>query len=172
MSRADPRVGLLVGAVCGLVYVLVDAGPVGGAAAVLLRVLGVAGFVGVLLALRRAPTGGGPLPDQYGRGYRVVVAAEVVAGLVGAQVIGRLLDAPDAVLAWITLVVGVHFVGLALVWRTPSLHVVGGALTACGVAGLVLAAAGSGRAPVAVVAGVVPGAVLLLGSLAGARRTA
>lgn len=45
------------------------------------------------------------------------MAAEVAVYAVGLVVIRALLDTPRAPLAWVTVVVGVHFSGLAVVWR-------------------------------------------------------
>ena len=62
-----------------------------------------------------------------GRSYWLVVGAEVASAAVGIVVLS-LLDRPLGVLPWVSLVVGLHFVGLARVWHQPSLHVVGAAL--------------------------------------------
>ncbi len=66
-------------------------------------------------------------------------------------------------------VVGVHFVGLAVVWEQPFFRWLGAAIAACGAVGLVLAAAGSSDAAIAAVGGVLPGFVLLAAALAGPR---
>lgn len=164
----DQRLGLTIGSAFGLVFVLVNAGPLPSPWPLLLRVAGVVAFVGVQLVLWQAARR--PAHDRtYGgggftRGYWLVVAVEVVALVVGPQVLARVFDAPEAGVAWVSLVVGLHFTALAVVWREPSLHVLAAALTACGVAGLALAAAGAGEAPIAVVGGVVPGFVLLTGA--------
>jgi hypothetical protein len=94
----------------------------------------------------------------------------VVAFIAGTAVLRGPLDLPLAVLPWITFVVGVHFLGLAKVWSAPSLAWLGAGLAACGGAGLLAAVAGAGEAVVAVVAGVVPGLLLLGGSWWGAVR--
>ncbi|MFG2988763.1 hypothetical protein ACGFZK_05570 [Streptomyces sp. NPDC048257] len=163
----------LIGAVFGLVFVLANAGALPTAAAVALRVLAVAVFIGLFIALRRtrAPQpADGAAPKPFGRGYRLVVAAEVVAALAGAFVVNRVLHAPQATVAWISLVVGLHFFGLAAVWRMPPLRLLAAAMAACGAAGLVLAASGASLAVIATVAGIAPGA-LLLGSVWWTVRT-
>ncbi|MEU9796239.1 hypothetical protein AB0E27_37700 [Streptomyces sparsogenes] len=66
-----------------------------------------------------------------------------------------------ATVPWIALVVGLHFFGLAAVWRLAALAWLGAAMSACGAAGLALAACGSSAAAIAAVAGVAPGALLL-----------
>ncbi len=75
-----------------------------------------------------------------------------------------------AVLTWVTVVVGVHFVALARVSKEVSVTWLGWALTGCGVVGLVLAMIHRSSASIAVVAGTVPGAILLAGSFWGAGR--
>lgn len=166
-----PRLGITIGSAFGLVFVLVNAGELPAPWPVLLRAAGVVAFVGVLLALRAAaqrPMTGGGDAAGFSRGYWAVVAVEVVALIGGLQVIARVLDAPEAGVAWVSLVVGLHLFALAVVWREASLHVLAAALTVCGAAGLLLAAAGAGEAAIATVGGVVPGFVLLAGGLTAA----
>ncbi|MFG2710797.1 hypothetical protein ACGFX2_09525 [Streptomyces goshikiensis] len=163
------RTGRIIGASFGLAFIQVNAGALPVAAGIALRVLAAAAFVGLLVALRRTPAPA-PRPDavaaaapavHFGRGYRYVVAAEAAVGVAGIVVINNLLHAPRATVGWIALVVGLHFFGLAVVWRMPALHRLGAGLSACGAAGLVLAAAGAPQAALAAVAGVLPGALLL-----------
>ncbi|MGW7460172.1 hypothetical protein [Streptomyces sp. NPDC054797] len=162
------QTGRLIGAAFGLVFVLVNAGALSPALAVALRVLAIASFIALFIALRRARVpaaatdhADGTAPRTFDRGYRLVVAAEVLAALAGVLVVNHLLHAPQATGAWITFVVGLHFFGLAAVWRMPSLRLLAAAMSACGAAGLVLAACGSSPAVVAAVAGIAPGALLL-----------
>ncbi len=160
----------LVGGVFGLVFVEVNAGalpsPVGG----LLRALTGAVFLGLVVTLRRGgrPTGSGGA--RFGRGYWLVVALEAVAAVAGIVVINGVLHARQAVVGWIAFVVGVHFFGLAAVWRRPQLHRLAAAMTACGAAGLALAGCGAPAQAVATTAGVAPGALLLGSVFAGLRR--
>lgn len=162
------QIGRLIGAMFGLVFVLVNAGALPLAVSIPLRVLAIAAFIGLFIALRRVgvpqAAAGRTAPRTFGRGYRLVVATEVVAGLVGILVINGLLHAPHATVAWIALVVGLHFFGLAAVWRVASLRWLAAAMSACGAGGLILAACGSSLAVIAAVAGLAPGA-LLLGSV-------
>ncbi len=163
--------GLLIGATFGLVYVLVNAGALPGPVALVLRVLAAVTYAGlVVVVLRRgrpsgSPGGGGV---RFSRGYWVVVGAEVAAFVVGNVVLSSPLERPQAVLPWVTTVVGVHFLVLATVWRAASIAWQGAALTACGVVALVLAFSSAGPAVIATVAGVVPGFLLLAGSWSGA----
>lgn len=161
------RLGLVIGATFGLIYVEVNAGAVPSPVGPLLRVLGVIAFVGVLVALRRArmaQTGDGAFRGGFGRGYWLVVAAEVAAGVAGIALLNGLLDLPRAVLPWISFVVGVHFFGLAKVWRQSSLGWLGAGIAVLGALGLVFASAGASDVTIASMAGVCPGALLLTGS--------
>lgn len=168
------RLGLLIGAVFGTIYVVVNAGALGAPIGPLLQVVGVVALVGLLVFMFRSrPEPTAAAADNavgFSRWYWVVVAAEVVAFFAGAAVLRGPLDLPLAVLPWITFVVGVHFLGLAKVWSAPSLVWLGAGLAACGVLGLLVAVTGAGEAVVAVVAGVVPGLLLLGGSWWGAIR--
>lgn len=174
------RTGSLIGAVFGLIYVLVNAGPLPPAAGLTLRIIGAAAFAAVLVALLRgrqahthdrgvavtdSPSGN----EGFGRAYWLVVAAEVVALAAGLAVLNGPLDAPQAAVGWVSFVVGVHFFALAVVFGEPLFHRIGAAITACGIAGLALSAAGASDAPIAVVSGILPGAILLAFAWRGAR---
>ena len=168
------RLGLLIGAVFGTIYVVVNAGALGAPAGPLLQVVGVAALVGLLVVMFRSrpapPAAAAGNAVGFGRWYWVVVAAEVVAFFAGTAVLRGPLALPLAILPWITFVVGVHFLGLAKVWSAPSLMWLGAGLAACGVIGLLVAVIGAGEAVVAVIAGVAPGLLLLGGSWWGAVR--
>ncbi|MBT2482864.1 hypothetical protein [Streptomyces sp. ISL-94] len=160
------QTGWLIGAIFGLAFIQVNAGALPQAVGIPLRVLAIAAFIRLFIALRRARTatataGEGRAPRTFGRGYLLVVAAEVVAGLAGLVLINRVLHTPDATVGWIALVVGLHFFGLAAVWHMPSLRWLAAAMSTCGAAGLALAASGSPTAVIATVAGITPGALLL-----------
>lgn len=172
------KLGSLIGAVFGLVFVYVNTGSLPTGATITLRVLAVAAFLAVLYAVRRPPrivSGApvtAPLPATVGfsRSYWVVVAAEVIAIWAGLALLNGPLDAPDAAVAWIAAVVGAHFFALAVVWRQRLFHWLGAAIAACGAAGLVLAAAGADRAAIDVVGGVLPGVALFAFALYGSTR--
>jgi hypothetical protein len=158
------RIARLIGAGFGLVYVLVNAGALGSPLDAVLRVgavLSVAALLGVLL--RGGPGPAGERPPVFGRGYALVVLAEVAAVVGGSLALGA-LGLPGARFPWLTFVVGVHFVLLARVWRERSIGWVGGALAVCGALGLGAALAGAPPAAVTVLAGVLPGVLLLAGS--------
>ncbi len=167
------KLGSVIGAAFGLVFVVVNTGSLPTAPAALLRGLAVVAFVAVLIAaLRRSGPGGtrAPAGGGFGRGYWLVVAAEVVAIWGGLALLNGPLATPQAAVPWIASVVGAHFVALAVVWRNPLFHWLGAALLACGVAGLVLAARDADRAAIELVGGVLPGVILLAVGLWGSTR--
>lgn len=169
------RIGSLIAAAFGLIYVLVNAGPLPAAWTLTLRVLAAVAFGAVLVAALRvgvpARGRGGQEQRVFGRGYWLVVAAEFIALYLGTRVLSGPLDAPEAGVAWVSLVVGVHFLALAVVFGQRFFHWLGGVIAACGVIGLVLAATGAVDATIALVGGVLPGAVLLGFGWWGVHRT-
>lgn len=170
------KLGSLVGAVGGLVFVLANAGALPGPWPLVLQVTGIVAFALVVAAVLRAPViGGGVEPSQRQlRDYGFTVLAEVVAILAGTRILVGVLDLPTATLPWVATVVGLHFLVFARIFREPVFWWLGGAVTGCGVAGLALAAASAPEATVSTVGGVVPGAVLLASvgwsAAAGSRR--
>ncbi len=170
VSATRARMLRLIGGVFGLVYVVVNAGSLPSTVAAALRVLAIAAFAGLVIATRRAVVE--PKSDQsqgmaFSRPFWVVAAFESATIVGGWAVVSLALHAPHAVVAWVSVVVGVHFFALARVWRQSFYVWLGGAITACGVAGLVATMAGASDAAIAVVGGIVPGALLLA---AGYRR--
>lgn len=169
--------GFLIGAGFGLAFVLANAGPpVPPPVGVVLRVLAVAALVGIvvvfgMLSRRPAPAaeaaGTGPAPlFRFGPFYGIVVLIEVALIFGGIQVL-RLLEAPWQVnVAWIALVVGLHFLPLAWYWRMRE--ILGAALyiSALGAAGLVMAGLGAVEW-IPFVSGTVTGLGMLAGILAG-----
>ncbi|MDT0304409.1 hypothetical protein [Streptomonospora wellingtoniae] len=167
--------GILIGCVFGAVFVFVNAGaPMGPGLVVLARAaavlaLATAAVLAVLAARKaagRAPDAPGAdsadgRPAMFNRRYAAVVAAEV-ALLFGGFPALRALGAPvEANVAWIAVIVGLHFVALAAVWRELSVLVPGAGLTVLGAAGFALV--GLSHTPlVPIVSGVLSGAVLLL----------
>ena len=169
MRRLDPAtVELLpsiIGLVFGLVFVLANRPfpPVWAAVALVVGLLLAALDVALLVAYARAPRrapGGTPTVRFDGR-YRVVVAVEVVALFGGLFVINGLLGRPDLGVSWVAIVVGVHFLGLG-VGQAGAIVVLGAALTALGVLGMLLGLLTGSAAAVAAVAGVGSGIVLLV----------
>lgn len=168
---APRKLGLLIGSVLGLVFVLVNSGTLPTAIGTVARVLGTVAFLLILVALRRpsrSTAAARPGSGGFGAGYWFVVALEVVAIVVGVRVLGGPLDTPDAGVSWVSLVVGLHFVALAVVWTEPVFHWLGGSMAICGVLGLTLAFAGAPQSAVGGFGGVLPGALLLAFALWGA----
>jgi len=164
----------LIGAVFGLVYVLVNAGKLPDVPATVLRIAAILAFVAVYLAIRKVPADEDddePAGPGFGRRYWLIVIAEIAAIFIGLAVIAGPVHHEQASVAWISLVVGLHFFALARLWEQPAFHVLGGLLTGCGLVGLVLALAGAGDAVVASVGGIIPGVVLLGAGWLGARAT-
>lgn len=166
------KLGSVIGSVFGLVFVLVNTGSLPTLSAMLLRVLGIAAFVAVVVASRRPDpvTRPGPEGSGFGRGYWFVVALEVVAIFAGLALLNGPLDMPKAGVAWVAVVVGAHFFGLAAVWHRALFSWLGAPMLLCGVVGLVLAAAGARQAAVDLVGGVLPGFLLLGFGLWGSTR--
>jgi hypothetical protein len=97
-----------------------------------------------------------------------VVAIEAAALTGGVRLLAGPLNMPQAGVAWVATVVGVHFFALARVWRLRLFDVLGIGLTACGVIGLVLAIVRADPLWIDLVAGVLSGAILLGFGLWGA----
>jgi len=165
----------MIAAAFGLIYVVVNAGPLPTGWTLTLRVLAVVAFVVVLAAVfgSGVASGDGTAREQrvFGRGYWSVVGAEFVALFLGARVLSGPLHAPQAGVAWVSTVVGVHFFALAAFFGERFYYWVGGVITVCGVVGLLLAVAGAEEPTIALVSGVLPGAVLLGFGWWGAHRT-
>jgi hypothetical protein len=168
---SGPRLGSLVSAVAGLVFVLLNAGRFDGPVGVVLRLLGVAVFAVVTwyAVLRRSAgrPGPGPAPGAL-RTYLICVAGEVVAIPLGAQLLSRVLDQPQLTPAWVVLVVGVHFLPFARAFRAPPFRTLGLTLIGLALLGGVLALTVT---PLAVPgAAVAAGFVLLAFAALGATR--
>jgi hypothetical protein len=153
---------IIIGGIFGFIYVMSSAAALPSPAAQALRAIAIVAFVGLFLAIHRIGH-----PDEsatkgrFGRGYWTVVAAEAIALLTGAFVLTGPLDAGDAVIAWVSVVVGVHFVALAAVGHQPFYNALGVAITICGVAALAAAALGASTTVIAGIGGVAPGFLLL-----------
>lgn len=162
--------GLLVGAIFGTVFVVVNAqSPLNSVTVTLLRVaacLAAAGVVAMWFVTVRKQRGAaeGPQRRMYGRGYLIIVAAEAILLFGGIRVLTAWGSPEQANVAWVAFVVGVHFVALAPVWKDWGIAVPGVVLTLLGVAGLALAWT-SAVAWVPFVSGVLSGLVLLTGSV-------
>lgn len=173
------RTGSLVAATFGLVYVIVNSAELSEPVTNSLRVLAVVVFAAVVVASARGRSPGATAsstdrarPTPYRRAFWGVVAAEAATLWGGLLVLNRFLDLPDAGVGWVSIVVGVHFFALAVVFDQTFFHLLGVTITACGAVALVLAVTGWGPAQAAaVVGGVAPGAVLLTAGWWGVRRS-
>jgi hypothetical protein len=170
------RLGSIIGATFGLIYVLINAGQLPSAIRLPLRATGVVAFLAVLAAVCRirgvSATDGAMAgrPGGFGRTYWLVVAAEAAALWAGLAVLNGPLHAPDAGVAWVSTVVGAHFFAIAAVFGQRFFHVLGAGIMACGVIGLLLVAGGARVQLVATIGGIVPGALLLASGWWGAHR--
>jgi hypothetical protein len=171
-ARLDPqRLGSLIAAVFGLVYVMANSGPLPQGVALTLQVVAVLVFLALVVAIVRRRSFA--LPDEsarggFKRGYWAVVGTEVVAIAAGIALLNGPLGAPYVSVAWISLVVGLHFFALARVWHEPLFGCLGGPIALCGLVGLAAAAFGASAALIAVAAGMVPAALLFAFSALGA----
>jgi hypothetical protein len=159
------RLGSLIGGIFGLIYVEANASSLPGPWAAVLEIAAAVAAAGlaVLLVLARGPR---PAPGTaagaaFRGSYWLVVAGEAAAILAGAAILNGPAGLSRAVVAWVSVVVGVHFIVLAVMWRFPLFRYVGAGITLCGVAGLTAAADGAATAVVAGTGGVLPGFVLL-----------
>ena len=173
--------GALVGGLFGCVFLLVNARtPLGPAAADAFRALGVAGLLALIAGRQRvarrtrptAPADGDRAIGLFGRRWRMIVAAEIAALAAGFAVIAAIGAPSETYLPWTVVVVGAHFVAFDLfgVWEGTIIRA-GAALMLLGIAGLVLAAA-SETDWIPLISGVLPGVVILGGSLAAMRGAA
>ncbi|WP_211264024.1 hypothetical protein [Streptosporangium amethystogenes] len=160
--------GLMVGAVFGAVFVVVNAqSPLDAVIVNFLRVAACLGAVSVIAmwfaTVRKERSVAGPRRNMFGRGYLVVVAAEAILLFGGLRVLAAWGRPEQANVAWVAFVVGVHFIALAPVWKDWGIAVPGVVLTLLGAAGLVLASTAA-VAWVPFVSGVLSGVVLLFGA--------
>jgi len=159
--------GAAVGITFGTVFVLVNSGGVPVPWPLVIRVVGllVAALlvVGLVLAVRRGSSvGPAPMSGFVDQRYWLIVALEAVALFGGLAVLNGALHGKAVSVAWVALIVGVHFFGLARIWRMPLYHWLGTAMTVLGLAGFLIYALGGSAEIVGLVAGVGSGAALYL----------
>jgi hypothetical protein len=169
-SKSGRRpVGLVVGSTVaitfGTVFVLVNSAGLPAPWPVVVRVLGllVAALliVGLVLVVRRgSPETPTPGSDFVDRRYWLIVALEAAALFGGLAVVNGVLHRTAVSVAWVALVVGVHFFGLAMIWHIPLYHWLGAAMTVLGLAGFLIYGLGGSAVMVALVAGVGSGTAL------------
>jgi hypothetical protein len=167
------KVGALVGAVGGLLFVLLNANVLPSPWSAVVVVVGVLLFVLIVRLVLRTP----PDPAAYRPVERqmqalwITIGLEVVALVGGAFVLVTVLDAPAAALPWISLVLGVHWLVFYRVFVQDVFLWLGWLVGMCGVVGLMaaLAKVGAEQAPT-VVGGLLPGAIMLGAVALDARR--
>ena len=168
------KIGSVIAAVFGLIYVLVNAGPLPAAWRLTLRVLAAIAFVAVLVAIFRSNR---PSRERMAKNGECSVAgigswwppsSLRCTSACACSAVHSMPPRPG----WpgVSLVAGVHFFVLAVVFGQRFLQWLGAVITACGVAGLVLAATGAAEATIALIGGVLPGAILLGFGWWGAHR--
>jgi hypothetical protein len=159
----------VIGGVGGAVYVLVNAAALGAAASTVLRVAAVAALAVILGRAWSLRDTHGPASARrgFGRGYWLIVVLEVVLIFGGRTVIAGPLHAPDAVVAWLSLIVGVHFFAFVALWHKPLYAWLGTVITASAIVAFVLVGAAASAAAVAVFSAIIPGVALLAFGLYG-----
>lgn len=169
---AGEAIGSLIAIVFGLVFVVVNSGEQAAPWPLVVRVAGVVVAVAlVMLLLRRGKPEGGAGTTFFDRGrFRWIVFAEVVALFAGLYVINGVLGHGEAGVAWIALVVGVHFVAMGRAFRLTRFRALGGTMTVLGLAGFALAFANAGAAAIGLVAGVLSGVALFAVAFYTVRR--
>ncbi|WP_017579184.1 hypothetical protein [Nocardiopsis valliformis] len=166
--------GFFVASVFGLAFVLINSGPpLPSGVSMGVRGLAVAAAVAIVglavLGMRKESrteagdaSAGAP---RFGAFFGMVTTIEVLLIIGGAQTISRLDSIPDqAGVAWVALVVGLHFFPLAWHWKQPEILTVAWYGTVLGGIGLLMALLGHPDW-VPLVSGVVTGAGFLLGPL-------
>jgi hypothetical protein len=161
-------IGSIIGAIGGLVFVLVNAGAIPGT--VYWEVAAVAAFLAIAyFVVLRGPRVHQPAPSRSAlRTYGICVAAMVVAIPLGASLITNVLDKPDAVPIWVVFVVGVHFLPFARAFHLPVFRWLAVALMLVAALGTTLLLV-SDDAAAAGWTGVIAGFVLLFFSAVGPR---
>jgi len=110
------RLGSMIGATFGLIYLLINAGALPSAAMLPVRAAGAAAFLTVLVAVCRSRARGhatGVPSSGFGRPFWLVVTGEAAALAAGLALLNGPLHAPDGGVAWVSTVVGAHFFALA-----------------------------------------------------------
>ena len=173
-GMTDLEIRIWVGVSFGLAYVFVNAGRIGPPFGDALQVLAVVAVVGLAVLTRRTRNLAlaTEAPGRFDRAYWKVVAVEAAATVLGVAALSGPVGAPEAGVAWVSTVVGVHFVVLAQLWSSAFTRRLGGAIVACGIAGGVLAVTGGSPASIAWIAGEAPGVLLLASAYAPLVRTA
>jgi hypothetical protein len=168
-TGGQPSAGFVVGSVVaiafGTVFVLVNSGGLAAPWPLAIRVIGllVAALlvVGLVLVVGRGPSVAPAPPSGFvDRRYWLIVALEAGALFGGLAMVNGVLHRTAVSVAWVALVVGVHFFGLARIWHMPLYHWLAAAMTILGLAGFLTYALGGSAGMVGLVAGVGSGTAL------------
>jgi len=157
--------GGLIGTIFGLIFIETNSGGLPGPWSVIIRIVG--GVVGIALFVRLIrqrrvdePNSGPGGMDFSGRRYWIIVAIEVAAFVAGLLVFLLVPGLSKVVVAWIALVVGVHFFGLGASFKISRFHTLGIVLSLLGIAGFVMAGLGASTQAIGLVSGVCSGLAL------------
>ncbi len=158
-------VGSVVAIAFGTVFVLVNSGGLPAPWPLVIRVIGLlvaALLVGGLVLVVHGGSSAAPAPASgfVDRHYWLIVALEAGALFGGLAVVNGVLHRTAVSVAWVALVVGVHFFGLARIWHMPLYHWLAAAMTILGLAGLLIYALGGPAGMIGLVAGVGSGTAL------------
>jgi hypothetical protein len=157
-------VGSVVAITFGTVFVLVNSGGVPAPWPLVIRVIGllVAALLvtGLVLVARRGSSVTPAPASDFDHRYWLIVALEAGALFGGLAVINGVLHGKAVSVAWVALVVGVHFFGLARIWRMPLYYWLGAAVTILSLAGFLIYALGGSAPIVGLVSGVGSGTAL------------
>ena len=157
--------GSMVAITFGTVFVLVNSGGVAAPWSLVIRVVGLLVAALLVIGLVLAVRGGSSAPPAPVSGfadhrYWLIVALEAGALFGGLAVVNGVLHDAAVSVAWVALVVGVHFFGLARIWRMPLYYWLGAAMAILSLAGFLIYALDGSAAMVGLVAGVGSGAAL------------
>jgi hypothetical protein len=158
--------GSLIGTGFGLVFIEANSGHLPTVAALTVRIGGavIAVALVMLIAVAGRPLPAGA-PEEVRTGftdrrYLSIVTLEVAALVAGLAVINQVLHRGEAAVAWVALVVGIHFFALAHAWRLPGFHALGAVMTLLGITGFVTDASGGTAALITLVSGIGSGLAL------------
>ena len=161
------RVGALIGAVGGVLFVVLNAWPLGEPWANVAIGIGVAWFLWDLRAILRVPEDPDAVrPDaRQMQAFWIVVVLEVILIIGGTQLAIRVLDIPAASLPWVATVLGVHWLVFRMVFQQDVFLWLGCFTLSCGVVGLMVALTGVAGSDVlaatAIASGLIVGAFML-----------
>lgn len=170
---AGLAIGSLIATAFGLAFIEVNSGGRPGSWPLGIRIAGAVVGIGLFISVFRArqltraadPSAAAPSGEYAGfadRRYWRIVGLEALALFGGLAIINLVFGRPVFAVPWIALVVGVHFFGLARLWRVGSFDVLGVVMAVLGVAGFVLGGLGAGLGVVGLASGVGSGVALFV----------